>query len=185
MQKVSAVASLVTLALVPLFAVEASGQDPHRATKLGSFEFSEGSLVTLGREDLGEVGGVEVDVRQLSDSTSGTSVSGLLVIVTGGFEDDGVEGAFVDADELPELVAGLDALLAISANPTPFERFEVSYTTRGALELAVVNDRRDERRLRYAVRAGQITTAAAFLNAAEMGELRGMFVAAQQKLEQP
>lgn len=41
---------------------------PPPATKIGGFKPAAGSLVTLGYDDLGSVGGVSVSVREMRDS---------------------------------------------------------------------------------------------------------------------
>ena len=49
------------------------------------------------------------------------------------------ERAFIDADEIPKLVKGIDALLDVSSNPTSFENFEVRYSTKGDLQITGFN----------------------------------------------
>jgi hypothetical protein len=118
------------------------------ATKLEAFKPAAGSIVTLGYNDLGQTSGVAVDARELRD-VSGTTVRGLLVDVTESQYRE--ERSFVDADEIPELLKGIDALLAVKVNPTSFDKFEVRYTTKGALELTAFNSGRD---IKYAIQAG-------------------------------
>ena len=108
------------------------------ATMLEGFTPAIGSLLTLGFDDLGEVGGVSVDVRELRD-TRGGRVRGLVVEVT---ESQAItEQSFVDADEIPELLKAIDALIATTGNPTQFKSFEVRYATKGELELSASNSR--------------------------------------------
>ena len=47
--------------------------------------------------------------------------------------------AFIDADEIPKLVKGIDALLDVSSNPTSFGNFEVRYSTKGDLQITGFN----------------------------------------------
>jgi hypothetical protein len=70
---------------------------------------------------------------------------------------------------MPELLRGMDGLLEVKANPTPFKNFEVRYTTRGELELTAFND--DQRR-EYSVKAGRTLGANSFLSASGMQQLR-------------
>jgi hypothetical protein len=148
------------------------------ATKLEAFTPTAGSVVILGYDELGSVGlSVSVDVRELRGA-DGTVARGLIVEV---YESQyRRERAFVDADEIPELIVGIDALLAVKENPTSFKQFEVRYTTKGELRLTVFNTARGE--LRYAVRAGRTMTASHQMNLKELQSLRAMFVAAQAKL---
>jgi hypothetical protein len=87
----------------------------------------------------------------------------------------------VDADEMPELLKGFDALLGVKSNPTQFNNFEVRYTTRGELQLTAFNTRRGN--VSYAVQAGRTLHAQRIgLSADDMQKLRDLFVAASQKL---
>jgi hypothetical protein len=62
-----------------------------------------------------------------SASAKGEQVRGLVVEV---YESHYREGrAFVDADEVPELLKGIDAMLEIESNRTSFKNFEVRYET--------------------------------------------------------
>jgi len=126
------------------------------------------------------VNGIEVDVRELRDS-KGPSVHGVVVEVTQSEYRD--ERSFVDADEIPELLKGIDALLAVQTNPTSFKNFEVRYTTRGDLQLTAFNNASGK--IQYAVQAGRITTAQSFIDATDLQRLRAMFVAAGEKLAAP
>ncbi|MEQ1760400.1 MAG: hypothetical protein ABL986_18970 [Vicinamibacterales bacterium] len=152
---------------------------PPPATKLEGFEPAAGSVVTLGYDEIGSLGYglVSVSVREIRDAKGG-SARGLLVEVTE--SQYRKERSFVDADEIPELLKGLDALLEVKANPTQFKMFEVRYTTRGELQLTVFNNPRGE--VSYAVGAGRMLKAQKFLVEGDMLKLRGLFDAASQKL---
>jgi len=148
------------------------------ATKMEAFQPAVGSVVTFGYDDLGLIPGVAVDAREISDS-KGTTVRGLLVDVTE--SEYRKERSFVDADEIPELLKGVDSLLAVTTNPTSFKNFEVRYTTKGGLQLTAFNT--SGGKILYAVQAGRYTTAQRVgLDAAEIRKLRDSFVAAQEKL---
>jgi hypothetical protein len=148
------------------------------ATMLEGFRPAIGSVLTLGFEDLGEVDGVSVDVREMRD-THGGRVRGLVVEVR---ETQTIrEQSFVDADEIPELLNGLDALIAVTANPTQFRSFEIRYTTKGELDLVASSSR--NRGILYSVTVGRLLKARrGGLNAGEMHQLRTLFEAASQKL---
>lgn len=147
------------------------------ATKLESFKPSAGSLVTFGYDELGQ-GLVSVDARELRDS-KGLVVRGLVVEV---YESQyRSERSFVDADEIPELLKGIDALLVVKTNPTQFKNFEVRYTTRGELELVAFNN--SSGKIAYAVRAGRLVKAnRTGLDTDALLKLRGQFEAGSQKL---
>ena len=157
-------------------ALPAAATPPPPATKLEAFRPAAGTVLTIGYDPLGSVGSISVNARELRDG-KGVSVHGMVVKVTQSQYRE--ERAFVDADELPELLRGIDALLDVSSNPTSFKQFEVRYPTRGELQITAFNNRGG---IMYAVQTGRITEAQTFISRDELVALRAMFVAAQQKL---
>jgi hypothetical protein len=151
------------------------------ATKLEAFKPAAGSVVTLGYNELGNVSGVSVDVREVRD-LKGADLRGLVVQVTQSEYRE--ERAFVDADEIPELLKGIDALLEVKANPTAFDNFEVRYNTRGDLRVTAFNSGTGTP-VKYSVDAGSVVKASAFMNADALRRIREMFVRAQAKLNGP
>ena len=150
------------------------------ATKLEGFQPAADSVVTLGYEALGSIGGgrISVDVREIRDSV-GHSARGLTVDVRE--SQTRHERSYVDADEIPALLKGLDALLNAIVNPTPLKRFEVTYTTRGSLILLAYSDASGA--AEYSVQAGRtLPSTVSRLGAAELHALRAIFDAAHRKL---
>jgi hypothetical protein len=149
------------------------------ATMLEGFRQPVGALLTLGYEELGEVSGVFVDVREMRDARGGR-VRGLVVEIAAPGQSSR-EQSFVDADEIPGLMKGVDDLLAITANPTQFKSFEVRYSTRGELTLTASSSR--NRGILFGVEVGRlIKTRRGALTAGEIHQLRTLFEAAAQKL---
>ena len=146
------------------------------ATKLEGFTPVAGSVLTIGFDRLGRVGGVSVEVREMRDAKG--EARGLVVEVREG--QDTRERAYVDADEIAGLLKAVDAILGVRANPTAFRMFEVHYSTRGELQLAAFSDPKGD--VSYSVQAGRIGTAQSILDAGEMLTLRGFLDAAVQKL---
>ena len=89
------------------------------------------------------------------------------------------ERSFVDADEIPELLKGIDALLEVKTNPTTFQNFEVRYTTKGELRITAFNMGNE---IKYAVEAGRVIKANRSIDEDEMKKLRTVFAAAQTRL---
>src|SRR4051812_28146106 len=111
-------------------AAAAQTPPPPPATKIEAFKPAAGSVVTMAYDELGGVSGISVDVREFREAAR-APVRGLVVEVTESQYRE--ERSFVDADEIPELLRGIDALLGVNSNPTQFESFEVRYTTKGEL----------------------------------------------------
>lgn len=157
----------------------APSRAPATQTRLESFRPSSGSLVTLAYDALGDVsfGKVSADVREVRDSKGGV-VRGVRVVVT---ENPGrQEEAFIDPDEIPELLRGIDAILRTQTNPTSFQSFELRYRTRGELEVSAYNT---DAYVQYAIQAGRATKATALnLKAEDIAAFRGILVRARDRL---
>jgi hypothetical protein len=147
------------------------------ATVLEGFRQPIGGTLTIGYDDLGEAGGVFVDVREMRD-TRGSRARGLVVEIAGAQALR--EQSFVDADEIPSLIKAIDELVAVRANPTQFRSFEIRYMTRGELGLTASSSR--NRGIFYGVEVGRLVKARRALTAAEMQELRTLIETAALKL---
>lgn len=152
---------------------------PPPATKLEAFKPTTGSVVTVGYNSAGRIGRTSVDVRDIHDAT-GRSVRGVVVRITE--SEYRSEAALIDADEIPELIKGIDALLAVDSNPTSFANFEVRYTTKGELQLTAFNR---GAQISYNVQTGRVVHANDFWGATDTQKLRAMIVLAQTKLASP
>jgi hypothetical protein len=163
-------------AQAPALPAAVTSAPPPPATKIEAFKPAAGTVVTFGYNNLGSVSGVSVDAREIRD-TKGSLVRGVVVEVSQSQYRE--ERAFVDTDELPELLKGIDALLGVKTNPTTYQNFEVRYTTKGNLQVTAFNS---GDRMRYAVQAGRITKAQAFVDEDGLRKLRAMFQTASQQL---
>jgi hypothetical protein len=154
------------------------GPPPPPATLLEAFKPADGSVLTVGYEDLGDVGNISVDVREMRDSR-GARARGLVVTI--GNRRGPQEQSYVDEDELPELMKGVDALLTMGHNPTGFKNFDVQYATRGELVLTASSSR--NRGIVYRVEVGRLVKLASGpMTAGEIQQLRTLFEGASQKL---
>lgn len=151
---------------------------PPPLTKLEAFQPALGAVVTVGHEELGTIAGISVEVREIRDS-KGSSARGLIVRVSDSKERN--EPSFVDADEVTDLIKGIDSLLEVRANPTPFKSFEVRYTTRGLLEITTFNTGRGD--VLYAVQTGPFRRGLRTgLSVADLQRLRTFFQTASERL---
>jgi hypothetical protein len=139
-------------------------------------------VVTLGFEDLGAVvgrtGGVILDVREVRDAR-GHSAGGVGLLIHEG--NTRREQAFVDADEIPALLRGLDALLSVTGNPTPFKKFESRYTTKSRVALVAYSTASGA--IEYSVQTGRpALVTVVSVDAVEMFKMREMFDTALRRL---
>lgn len=150
-------------------------QIPPPPTRLEGFQPTPGSIVTMGRDELGSVKGISIDVREMRE-TGQPPVRGVVVQVM----DAHTERSYIDADELPALLNGIAALLEVSTNPTQFQNFEVRYVTRGSLQITAFNR---SSQVLYTVQAGRLETARkSGLTITDMKQLQELFAMAEQKL---
>lgn len=123
------------------------------ATKIEAFQPAAGTVVTLGYDDFATLNStVRFDAREIRDA-DGNVVHGIHVDVQW-LGQPQIGTAFVDVDEIPELIKGIDAILDVKANPTKFANFEVSYKTKGGLEVTAYNGYKGA--IQYAIEAGRI-----------------------------
>jgi hypothetical protein len=155
---------------------------PLPSTLLEGFQPEAGTVVTLGFEELGMVarssGTIYLDVRVVRDE-KGNSASGVGLLISEG--SDRREQLFVDADEIPALVRGLDALLSIAGNPTAFKKFEARYTTKARVAFVAYSIASGA--IEFSVQTGRPTLATVVgLDAVEMFKMRVMFDTAHKRL---
>jgi len=151
---------------------------PPPATKLEAFKPGFGAVGTLGFDEIGSEGMVFVQAQELRSGR--LSASGLLVDIRQ--VQYHREQAYVDIDEIPELLKGIDALLAIKANPTQFKNFEARYVTRGEMLLTAYND--PNGKPTFAIQTGHITKARMILSAGELAGIRELFAKGMKKLDE-
>src|SRR5438309_3667645 len=70
------------------------------ATMMEAFQYPVNTLFTVGFEDLGEVAGISVEVREMRDARGGR-VRGVVIEMTGA--QSAHEQSLVDADEIADL----------------------------------------------------------------------------------
>jgi hypothetical protein len=137
-----------------------------------------GSIVVLAYDDLGQVGGISLEVREILDDKGGRARGALVVVKQDKYH---TQNAFIDADEIPELLKGFDAILSVRQNPSSFKFFEIQYTTRGAFQLLAFNNQNGV--IVYGVKAGRGAVAQIFnLQTLHLQRLKSMFEAANAKL---
>jgi hypothetical protein len=144
-------------ALLVLVACPVTGQDaqtnsaakPTAApTKLESFEAQTGSVFIKCWTDVGAVGAVVVDCRELIDASTGKKEYGLLVEVgVDSARFGGKTRAFVDFDEIDSLLKGLDYISKVDSSISKLKSFEATYQTRGGLRITVFNNESGKRQV--------------------------------------
>ncbi len=158
--------------------ISTENTEPITGTKMESFTPLAGSVVILAYDNIGEVGGISLEVREILDDKGGRARGALVTVKQDEYHS---QNSFIDADEIAELLKGFDAILSVTKNPTPFTFFEVQYTTRGAFQLLAFNNRNGL--VVYGAKAGRGGVAQVFnLQAMHLQRLKSMFETANAKL---
>ena len=154
------------------------------ATKLEAFRPKEGMVTTIAYEEVGTISrsmsgqpGVRVTVMQAKD-TDGGAARGILFEI---FFESRIDTSFVDEDELPELVKGLDALISVRDTATVFKYFQVHYSTRGNLVVSVMKPMTGG--FQRVVTVGRARPIQREINKGELERLRLWVEAARRKLD--
>ena len=151
------------------------------ATGLETFQpYGLDAILTVGHEILGAIGRgrVLVEVRDMRDS-GGRKAGGVMMTLAESTGRD--ERVFIDFDEFPSLFGKLDTLLKITANPTPFKRFEARFTTRGNVSFVAYASSTGA--IEYALQVNKLPLATiSSIDSADILKLRALLEQAQQKL---
>lgn len=146
------------------------------ATKLEAFQPKAGELSTMGFTALGGIlaglvvkSSVHVDVREIKNS-DGVVVRGAVVEINTGPPLFRSIRSFIDEEELPDLIKGIDALLAVKSNPTGFKSYRVQYRTRGEFELSALGS--GSSKPQYSITTGRVFTESRSINEGELKQVR-------------
>jgi hypothetical protein len=155
-----------------------AGPPPPPATALEAFNVPPGQVLMTAYEELGQVAGVFVEAREVRDGRT-RRLRGIVVTIAG--RQSTPEQAFVDLDELGDLMKAFDTLLGITTSQSgQFNNFDMRYSTRGELVLTASSTRRSG--VIYGVEVGRVLHTRRPLNGGEFSQLRTLVEAAQQKI---
>jgi hypothetical protein len=167
-----------TQAPPPQEPVVIAGPPPPPATALEAFNVPPGQILMTAYEDLGDVAGVFVEAREMKDGRT-RRLRGIVVTIAG--RQSLPEQAYVDVDELVDLMKAFDTLLGITTSQSgQFKNFDMRYSTRGELVLTASSTR--NRGVIYGVEVGRVLRTRRNLNGGEFHQLRTLVEAAQQKI---
>lgn len=122
-------------------------------TKLEEFSSKTGVVTlveyTSGTEHSVLGGSFEVQKRKVGSVAKPGSIKGVQVIVT---RDRYTGSAFIDLDEIDDLIQGIEYVMTVTNEITDLENFEAKFSTVGGLSLTVFN--RDNGTLSSSLQAG-------------------------------
>jgi len=127
------------------------------------------------------MGTVDVDCREFTNAQTGEKSYGMVIKITGSGRLERDDSSFINLDEIPSLITGIDYIAKIKPDVTKLHNFEATYSTRGDFSVTVFNDSRGK--LAIAVSSGRIGRATAYLSLEQLAQLRALVVGAQEKIE--
>jgi hypothetical protein len=133
---------------------------------LEKLQLGSGRLIVRGQTQVGITGGIgmsSVTINAVELREGATRLRGLSLRLTDGARVEREGTAFVDRDELDALIGAVEALAKTDSSVTPLKSYEVTYRTRGGLEVTAFN--RDSGARNVAVSAGRGLKATVFLEA--------------------
>ena len=180
-----------SIAIITLFSLSAAfaQQKPDQAkekprTQLEAFAAETGAVIIKGYSESGIItgmGSIEVDCREFKNASTGRKSYGIAIKVTesGRLERD--DSSFIDYDEIPSLLTGIDYIGKIQPSVTSLKNFEATYSTKGDFAITVFNN--PNGKLSAAVSSGRFGRASAFIAIEKLADLRTLIAAAKQKLD--
>jgi len=153
-------------------------------TQLEAFAAETGAVIIKGYTDIGKVtgtGAVEVDCREFTNAQSGRKSYGMVINVKESGRLERNDNSFIDFDEIPSLISGIDYIGKINKYVTKLQNFEATYTTKGDFAITIFNNAKGE--LGIAVRSGRFGRASAYLTMQQLGQLRSLILSAKEKIE--
>lgn len=176
------------MCLAPGLSVAQQAAEPEKAkTKLEGFVAQDGVVVIRGFSKVGEIRGqfgssVVVEIKEFTNAASGKREHGITVEVkeSGRLERNHI--SYVDFDEIPSLVKGLEYIGKVDKSSTTLDQFQADYRTKGDLVVSTFNDTGGTK-VSVAVSSGAIGKTTAYLAITDLERIRELVQNAYVSLE--
>ena len=171
----------------PLLAQSEHSPEPEKPkTKLEAFVAQDGAVIVQGFSKIGEVKGqystsVVVESKELTNASSGKKEHGITFEVRE-TRPERDHTSYVDYDEIPSLIKGLEYIAKVDKSATPFDNFQADYRTRGDLQISTYSTDGGAK-IAAAVSSGTIGRTRAFLTLRDLDSLRTFVETARAGLE--
>lgn len=181
------VGSLLLCLGVPALLPAQEATEPEKSkTKLESFVAQDGVVVIRGFSKVGEIRGqygssVEVESKEFTNAATGKREHGISVAVKESGRLERSHTSYVDFDEIPSLIKGLEYIGKVDKSSTPLDQFQADYRTKGDLVVSTFND--SAGKVSVAVSSGVIGKTTAYLPIADLERLRELVQTAHTALE--
>ncbi len=154
-------------------------------TKLEAFMAQDGAVVIRGSSRVGAVRGepgslVTVASKEVTNAGTGERAHGIAVEVRKLDRREPDRISYVDFDEIPPLLSGLEYIARVDKSATSLDQFEAEYRTKGGLVVAMYNTSGG---MKAAVSTGLVATATAELEFADLLRFRQILQSAYDGLK--
>jgi hypothetical protein len=183
--------ALLTLSSLASAQIVTIGPPPAK-TRLEALELQEGVTIVQGRSFIGAVNGLShgrivVIAREMTSMATGTRESGVTVSVTesavrGKDRDAEVRDntSYIDHEELPGLIRGLEQLWRLDRTSTRLDQFGGEYRTKGYFRVSVRGVVGD---VRLSVSSGLTEPVTTSFQITDLNKIRDLFVDALAELD--
>ena len=167
---------------------QASEEKQQPKTKLESFQRQTGSILVKGYTEIGSVATatpstavVEIRCMEFSNPTTKQKQTGIIIETTtlnSRMDVSGSSRAFIDYDEIENLLKGLEYVAKTTPDISKHKNFEVKYETRGGFSTTVFND--SEGKLLASIDIG---ARSAHIPMEKFSNFRSLILQAREKLD--
>lgn len=176
---------LLSAALPALSVAQECAEPEAPKTKLEALAAQEGVVIIRGFSKIGEVRGqygslVAIESKEFTNASTGKREYGISVAVKADGRLEREHTSYVDFDEIPALLAGLEYIGNVDKSSTALDQFQADYRTRGDL---VVGTFSTESGTMVVVSSGIIGKTTAYLASADLGRIRELIQSASATLD--
>ena len=125
-------------------------------------------------------GAISVAAIMVTNVTSETETKGLLISPSEG--TGGMRNAYVDYDEIPGLLSGIDYLASVDLATLKLANFAASYQTRGNLNVTVYSDVESKKAF---ISTGRLSSDTQHLDLQELAHFRELITVVKGILDNP
>lgn len=156
------------------------------ATKLEELTSIKGSILIQSFQKIGTLNAkyssqIKVRIYEFSDEKSKSKTYGLGIEVETGDKYNNSASSYIDFDEIPSLIKGLEFISGIQKNPTNLENYEAKYQTRGGLEVINFNSFEG---IQAVIKAGRYNAKNAFIELKDLHIFKTMIEDSHKKLQE-
>lgn len=151
-------------------------------TELETLATTTGAVVIKGASEIGKIstsgaGPIFVTARENKIYASERREMGISIVVSPG--SDLEARSFIDFQELPDLIKGIEVLLGSTTSMTQLDDLEAVYSTRSGFQVIAYQRRRNNW---IAIELGNVKRTRIWMSGEDLEQLKSLIIKAQDKL---